>query len=385
MPDLNAEWRFSIYYAALFASIGTVGPFFAVWLDSLGIDASTIGLIAAAPSVLMVFTTVAIGRWADSLQERRTAIILCNALILLVQLALFWPVHPWLILIAWTLSGVLMFAKVPVTDAAALSVTTQRNTDFARVRVYGSIGFVVAVSAGGYLYDVVGIAMFIPVLFAGNVLRLWLSAGLPRELSTSRVATEPVVSGHSSPVYQKAILLTIVGASLIQASHAVVYTFGILLWSHQGYSETTGSLLIAIGVVAEVLLMWRFKSLTKNLSARGCLIIAATLGVVRWAVLAMSPSLPVIYLAQLIHGATFGLTFLATATFIARRVGEANAARGQGLSATVTTVLLAVATFVAGQWFDQLGMLLYWLMAALCAAAILLLTLSYRIPIEHSP
>ncbi|MEM7256451.1 MAG: MFS transporter [Pseudomonadota bacterium] len=379
MLNLNAEWRFSIYYAALFASIGSVGPFFAVWLDSLGIEAGTIGVIAAAPSIVMVFTTVAIGRWADGLKEKRTAIILCNVLITLAQLVLFWPVHPWLILISWTISGVLMFAKVPVTDAAALSVTSRRNTDFARVRVYGSIGFVVAISASGYLYDVVGIAMFIPVLFAGNVLRLWLSAMLPRE-QTDHADVQHGALVDSKAVYQKAVLLSIVGAALIQSSHAVVYTFGILLWNQQGYSETTGSLLIAIGVVAEVLLMWRFESLTRKLSARGCLIIAATLGVFRWAVLATSPSLPVIYLAQLLHGATFGLTYLATALFIARRVGEANAARGQGLSATVTTAFLAVATYSAGQMFDTLGMLLYWVMAGICALAMVLLVLSFRTP-----
>ena len=375
---LSPEWRFSAYYAALFASIGSIAPFFAVWLDSQGVDAHMIGIIAAAPSLVMILTTVPIGRWADSLRERRTAIIICNVLILAAQLVLFQPLDPLVILVVWTFTGILMFAKVPVTDAAALSITHQRNSDFARVRVFGSVGFAVALAVSGYVYDIAGMIAFIPILCLGNFLRLWMSCLLPvsgRSESESS-ARQSVVK--SSALYQPGVVLTIVASALIQASHAVVYTFGILLWTQlQGLSETTGSLLIAIGVVAEVILMWRFKSLTRNLSARGCLLIAAACGILRWAILAMSPPLWLVYTAQLMHAMTFGLTFLATASFIAQRVGEANAARGQGFAATVATALMATMTYIAGHLHDVAGMHLYWLMSGVCGVAVLLVGLSY--------
>lgn len=387
MLNLNPEQRFSIYYFALFASIGSVAPFFAVWLDSLGIDAETIGLIAAAPSLCMIFTTVFIGRWSDALNERRTAIIVCNALILALQILFFWPVNTWLILIVWTLSGILMFAMVPVTDAAAISITTIRNTDYARVRMFGSVGFIVAVATSGYLYEAVGILAFVPVLLAGNLLRLGFSTLLPDENSARQASTrgDPAVlqCKHSS-LFSAGVLLTVVGSSLIQSSHAVVYTFGILLWSQQQISESTGSLLIAIGVVAEVVLMWRFRMVANRLSARGCLFIAAVCGILRWTILAMSPPVILIYVAQLLHGVTFGLTFLATALFISRRVGEVNAARGQGLSATVMTACMALTTYLAGHLFERLGLQLYWLMGGLCGAAILCLLLSYLTRLDQS-
>ena len=378
MMKLSPEWRYAVYYAALFSSIGSIGPFFAVWLDSLGIDARMIGIIAASPSIVMIFTTVFIGRWADSLSDRRTAIIVCNLLVLLVQVIFFWDVNPWVILVVWTFAGILIHAKVPITDAAALSVTRQRNTDFARVRVYGSIGFAAALALSGYVYDVVGMVAFVPILFLGNLLRLWLSTKLPKnEIATNENSCSKAPES-SGGLYQPGVLLTIVGSSFIQASHAVVYTFGILLWTQQGVSETTGSLLIAIGVVAEVILMWKFKSVARYFSARGCLVVAAACGLARWIVLAFSPPLAVTFLAQALHSITFGLTFLATATFISRRVGEADAARGQSLSATVITALMAAAMYVSGYYFDALGMSLYWIMAGMCAVAMLLVLLSYK-------
>jgi len=384
---LSPEWRFSWYYAALFASIGSVGPFFAVWLDSQGIDAQMIGLIVAVPSIAMMFTTVRIGRWADEIGERRSAIIIGNVLVLIAQLIFFWPLGPWVILVIWTFSGIIMFAKVPITDAAALSLTEQRNTDFARVRVFGSIGFVVALTLSGLVYDRLGMVAFVPILLLGNILRLWLSIELPivgrNTSSAGDAGTAAITDDQQASLYQMGILLTIFASGLIHASHAVFNTFGILLWTQTGLSETTASLLVGIGVVAEILLMWRFKSLTKRLSARHCLIIAALCGIVRWVVLGLEPSLWLMFMVQILHGVTFGLTFLATASFISRRVGEANAARGQALSATVLTVLMAIMVYLSGRLFDVMQMQLYWIMAGLCVASIVLILASYASSLDQ--
>ena len=159
-------------------------------------------------------------------------------------------------------------------------------------------------------------------------------------------------------------------------------TFGILLWTQHGFSETTASLLVGIGVAAEILLMWRFKSMTKRLSARSCLIIAAVCGIVRWSLLALAPPLWLMFVVQMLHAVTFGLTFLATASFIARRVGEDNAARGQALSATVMTALMAIMVYLSGYYFDLLQLQLYWIMAAMCVLSVVLVLLSYLTSLE---
>ncbi len=383
---LTPEWRFSFYYAALFASIGSIGPFFAVWLDSQNIDAKTIGIIVAAPSIAMLFTTVRLGRWADELGSRRTAIIVGNVLVLLAQLVFFWPQSPWVIMFIWMFCGIIMYAKVPITDAAALSLTEQRGSDFARVRVFGSIGFVVALTLSGLVYDRVGMMAFVPILLLGNILRLWLSIELPtvdrRSVTKVSSPTGASVEVQSNDFYRLGIVLTIVASGVIHSSHAVFNTFGILLWTQHGFSETTASLLVGIGVVAEILLMWRFKSLTKRLSARSCLVIAAVCGMVRWSLLALAPPLWLMFVVQMLHAVTFGLTFLATASFIARRVGEDNAARGQALSATVMTALMAIMVYLSGYFFDLLQLQLYWIMAAMCVLSAVLVLLSYLTSLE---
>lgn len=336
-----------------------------------------IGIIVAAPSIVMLLTTIKIGRWADSLRDRRLAIVAGNWVILLVNLVLFFYTNSWIVLFVWTIAGIAMYAKIPITDAAALSLTQRRGTDFARVRVFGSIGFIVAITLAGYTYEHIGIGSFLLVLLFGNIVRLLISYQLP---VITRVPTEPVPSTNTKheSLYQAGILLTLAGAALINASHAMVNTFGILYWTRQGLSESMASMAIGIGVTAEVFLMWRFKSLTRRVSARACLLFAAACAVIRWSVLASDPSVSVLFLVQILHGVTFGLMYLATANFIARRVPESAAARGQSLTATMTTGCMAAANFSAGWLFEFWAGDVYWLMVAMCFAAVVALSLSYR-------
>lgn len=379
MINASAEQRFSIYYAVLFGSIGAMFPFAALWMSDAGIEPAMIGFIVAVPSVAMLFTTISIGRWADSLQDRRLAIIVGNWLILAIHLFLYWSTGEWMVLFVWLLAGVTMSAKMPITDAAALSLTQQRNSDFARVRMFGSIGFVVLLTLAGYAYEFWGIGIFVTGLLVANILRLAAAYALPRmprTLSTTLVTDN--VEGSSAPLYKPAILFTLIGAALINASHAMVYTYGILLWTEQGLSESVAGMAVSIGVVVEVVLMWWFKSLTRNISARVCLLAAALSGVLRWSVLAVEPSWLLVFSMQALHGITFGIMFLACTSFISRRVPEEYAARGQGLLAILSTACMAAATLICGQLFVSWGSHLYWVMGVMCALAIVFIMASYR-------
>ncbi|MEE9321595.1 MAG: MFS transporter [Granulosicoccus sp.] len=377
----HPEQRLALYYAVLFATIGSVGPFFALWLNHKGIDAAMIGVIAAAPSVAMVMTTMHIGAWADRLADWRTAVLLSNWSIFLINCLLLVSNNAWFILVIWTLGGVLMMAKIPIMDAASLSLTNRRGTDYARVRVFGSVGFVLAVVTAGALFDRMGIQAFIWVLLVGCVARILASHALPQLRISDPVAetpTDSTTNDAGNSLFQPAILLTIAGSALINASHAFFYTFGMLQWSANGLSEFMSSLLWGSGVVAEIVLMWLFASVSKRVSARACLIIAGGAGILRWSITAQQPDLAWLFFSQLLHAATFGLLFLATANFISRRVSDSNAARGQAFSATLTTSCMAIATLLSGLFYESWGVAVYRAMAVLCLVGVLLVAASYR-------
>lgn len=269
------ERRLAIYYTALFFSIGSIGPFVALWLDSQGAGPSQIGFIVAAPSVAMVLATVLLGSWADRLADWRTAIIVCNWIVLMLVVWLLFRQNIIDIFIVWTLTGVIMMAKLPIVDAASLSLTHRMQLEYGRIRAFGSLGFIVAVILAGQLYEYVGISVFVWVLMGGALLRIAAAHSLPvfrAETGRAETGKAAYTTLFSGTLRQSGFLLAISGAALISGSHGFFYTFGVLHWSESGMGTSNSALLWSTGVVVEVLVMWRFTAMSRHLSARACII-----------------------------------------------------------------------------------------------------------------
>jgi PPP family 3-phenylpropionic acid transporter len=66
-------------------------------------------------------------------------------------------------------------------------------------------------------------------------------------------------------------------------------------------------LLIAEGIVAEILLFARGRRLIERLGPAGLTACAAAGSLVRWTVTAMALTLPVLAVVQLLHAATFAM------------------------------------------------------------------------------
>ena len=129
--------------------------------------------------------------------------------------------------------------------------------------------------------------------------------------------------------------LAVAASALIQGAHAAYYGFAPLFWRAQGYSDTLIGLLIAEGIVAEILLFARGRRLVERLGPAGLTACAAAASVVRWSVTAMAPPLPVLAAVQLLHAATFAMQHLSAMLVLSRGVPPERAATAQALHAAL--------------------------------------------------
>ena len=383
-PSRLPDPRLSLFYALNFGGVGIALPYLALWLESRGVDASTIGAIAASPSFAMLATTLAFGAAADRLADWRTAIVIgtwatCAAFSLLFVVD--GTVGIW---IAWTLGALLMLGVVPIADGATLSLTRRRGTAFGPVRAAGSAGFIVGLAAGGALLERFGPGAFVPALVAAALARAGAALALPR---FGRARPDPAAAAVpvAAILRHPGFLAVLLGGALINASHAFLYTFGLLHWTRTGLSETVGSLLWTVSVVAEVVLLWRFADISRRVSARGCLLFAGLVAALRWVVTGTDPGLPALFALQVLHAITFGLGYIATASFIARRVDDRIAARAQALSATLATGCMAVMMLVSGALYKRFAGHGYAAMAAVCLVGVALVGASFRTDLEDVP
>ena len=396
-PFVQPSTRVSNYYFFMFLSVGAGLPYFALWLQSVGIEDHQIGIIKAAPSFAMLATTIVIGHWADKAADWRSAILLCNWGVAILITCLLLVKGFLAILIVWTLSGLIMMAKFPILDAAAVRFARQNSIDYHKMRAFGSAGFIAGVLLAGWLLEAYGVSWFVVMLAGFAWMRALLSHSLPYFRSGKKADSEAESSqaseGQAKPLGAAAkattcagsdttvvdnsrqvwFLLVLIASALIHGSHAYYYTFSAVLWSAAGYGTTKISILWALGVVIEILLMWKFSTVARRASARVLLIIAALVALLRWFVFSLDPDLPVLVLAQLLHGVTFAIMFLATVNFIANWTPVENAARAQSISATLNTLCMALGTLGSGYLHQSLGEGGYLIMVLPCAVSVICL------------
>lgn len=385
ISTLSVDTRIAGYYGMFFISIGTVAPFAALWLDSLNISPAMSGAIFAGPSIATVVLTIFIGGWADRLSDWRSAIILCNWIVLVVLSWLLFRQGPWDVLIVWTLAGLFTKAGMPIMDAAALHSTQKSGSDFARIRSFGSMGFIAGVLLAGALYEQSGTKWFVAVMLFTVFTRLLSAHALPRFRSVeSHSQSSKAPTSGLAALRQPGILSVLVGAALISASHGFNNMFSVVHWTNVGISTSAASILWAVGVIAEVALMWYFKSVAKKFSARKCLLVASVVSAARWFLAGTDPSLPQLFVLQSLHSITFGLTFLAIVNFISRRVHENHAAQAQSAFTVIMTFLVGTATWLSGWLYGQFAGHSYWAMSILALLGGACVAWSFRSNLEDS-
>ena len=146
--------RLALFYGAYFAAVGIHLPFWPVWLEWRGLDAVEIGYILAAGYWPRIATNLLIPAVSDRLGERRRPMMVLTAVtlagLLLFALARdFWP-----LLLLSVLTGASWAAILPLGEAVALGEAKRRDLNYGRIRLWGSIAFILAaIAIGQWLED----------------------------------------------------------------------------------------------------------------------------------------------------------------------------------------------------------------------------------------
>jgi MFS transporter, PPP family, 3-phenylpropionic acid transporter len=306
IPSAHASRRFArrlaLFYGAVFTLIGTHLPFFPLWLRSVGIDASWIGIITAVPAV----TRFTVLPWVTGLAERRSALrgaMIVTAIMTTLGFSVVGTQEraPFVFL-AYIVTASMWTPMVPLTDAYALRGVARYGLKYGPLRLWGSAAFVLGALVCGLLVDKIDWRHLIWVIIATAALGAVLSLGL-QPLDSAR--KPPAVPRGASALLRDPRFLVIIAASaLIQGSHAAYYTFASITWELSGLGGLTIAALWALGVIAEIVVFALSPRLKWQPSV--LVVIGALSAVARWLITAQEPPVAVLAIVQLAHGLTFG-------------------------------------------------------------------------------
>jgi PPP family 3-phenylpropionic acid transporter len=369
MPKRFAT-RLALFYGTLFGLMGTHLPFFPVWLKSVGIDASWIGVITAVPAV----TRFTILPFVTGLAERRGSLrgaMVVTAFAAAAGFSVVGTQHaPLLVFLAFAVTACMWTPMVPLTDAYALRGVARYGLNYGPLRLWGSAAFVAGALACGLLVDIIA-----SVAGLGAVVSLGL---LPLD---NPKAPPAALHGAGALLREPGFLAVIVAAALIQGSHAAYYTFASITWQGAGLGGLTIAGLWVLGVLAEIVVFALSPRFT--LPPAVLVVIGALSAVVRWLITAQEPSVAVLSVVQLAHGLTFGLTQLGTMGLLVRHVPVHVMARGQGYLAACSGIVASSASILSGAVYARYGQGVYYVMAAMALSGAVVMWLARHRLADH--
>ena len=361
--------RFSFYYAAIFLAVGIHLPFWPAWLKFRGLDTAEISLILSVGVWIRAFASPFIAHFADRSGANKK-IIMISAGGAVIAYALFGIADGfWMLFVVNVAASAMFMALIPLGENLASRASLEHGFDYGRVRLWGSMTFILAAYAGGWVVEETGDAAILWMIVAAMIAAFIAGFGLP-ERPTRDPATVPDVRYPAFALLrQKRFLVFIAAVSLLQSSHAVLYVFGTIHWRDAGIADDVIGALWAVGVIAEIMLFAFSGAVVARVSPIRLMYIAAGGGVVRWAILANTTDVTTLFATQWLHGLTFGAAHLAAMHHMLRTVPERMSASAQGLySGFAIGLVMGLMMLVTGWLYAGYGGGAFYAMTVLSAA-----------------
>jgi PPP family 3-phenylpropionic acid transporter len=345
--------RLAGWYFFYFAFVGAFAPYFTLYLQDIGQSAWEIGVLMSVPQVMRLLAPNLWGWLADHL-GRRALIVKIAAFCSVVGFAGFFFTRDYAaMLVAMALVWFFWSAALPLVEAMTLDRLAGRTERYGRIRLWGSVGFIVSVLGLGALLDHLPIAA---VLWACLLI---LACVLASALSLPEAKVGP--GGTAEPLgtllRRPEVLALLAACFFMSVAHGPLYIFLSIHLVDLGYGKTAVGLYWSLGVVAEIFVFMHMPRLMNRVSLRGILLASFALAALRFLLIGWAADSPVLlFVAQVLHGATFGAYHAAAVAVLIRWFAPHQQARMQGLYGSLSFGAGGmVGGVVSGRIWDGLG------------------------------
>jgi len=327
-------WRLSGFYFFYFATIGVMIPYWPLYLKSLDFSPRQIGELMA---VVMATKIIApnIWGWVADHTGKRMRIVRAGSLMAAISFAAVFFDHSYL----WMALVMMVFsffwnATLPQFEATTFTHLGEQTHRYSSIRLWGSIGFVIAAMLIGWQLEGHG-AQQLPMALLCLFVAIWLMSLFVPEQAAGHM---PLDEQHIWEVVRRPEVAALIAVVfLMQLSHGPYYTFYTIYMEDHGYSRSLIGVLWALGVMAEILVFIVMHKLIPRFGLRGLLMFSLAVTVLRWCLLAwFVESLPLMIFNQLLHAATFGIFHAVAIQYFHTHFKGRHQGRGQAIYSSMS-------------------------------------------------
>lgn len=365
--------RLSAWYFWYFAFVGAFQPYFALYLQSIGLSAGRIAVLMSLGQFMRLLAPLLWSWLADS-GGRRVRIVVASTAASLASFSVVFLTQEFVgLLVGMAVLHFFWSASLPLVEALTLGHLAASPERYGRIRLWGSVGFIAAVMGVGFLLDSMPIGSQLWVCWA-LLLGTFLST---LTLAEVREHAGQVAGPILDVLRQRKVVFLFAAGLMMTAAHGALYVFYSIHLVAHGYDKTMVGLLWTLGVVAEIVVFLLMPRISAVVSMRRVLLACFALAVLRFMLIGWAVDfIGLLAFAQLLHGASFGAHHAATMAALNRWFLPGQQARAQALYGSVAYgaggmggALLAGAlwesvgpgiTFSAASLLALIGMILVW-------------------------
>ena len=316
------------------------------------------------------------GALADRFHFRKPIYILCNFVSTFTWVFFLFSVDFWPMLLITVFYGMFYAPIISFLEAVTMDVLGTEKKSYGRIRVWGSISFIIMVLVIGKIIDIYSVDIILVLVLAGS---LMLAAISPRIPAIKTAKSDFLKPGLDS-LFEKRVLVFLFCAFLMLISHGAYYGFFSIHLENLGYQHTFIGLTWALALAAEILVMINSDRIFSRFSLENVLFFSFLTAAVRWMLLFLYGSAVIILLSQVLHSITYGTFHMASILYIDRLTPKNAKTMGQAINNGLTYGFgLMVGFFINGYIYEIAGSFIPFLTSSLIALAGGLFFQSYQL------
>lgn len=357
----------STVYFFLFAAVGAMTPYLSLYYKSAGLSATEISILLSMVPALLFISQPVFGPLTDRSGHRGRMLSYLFLLIAGTGLLMSLGTSFWMILPAVVLWAIFSGPTVPIADSIALGEVVRTGIAYPRLRLWGSIGFVLTTTVAGRLYDTIDLRWAFAFYAALNIVAWFFARRLPAEGISGQRDVWPVLKQLlRNPILIGFLLLS----ALCQTTQAAHASFFSIHMQSLGGSKGMVGLAWGIAAITEVPVWLVLSKVTKRTGPLVLLAFSSLMYALRWYLFATVSDPGALLWLQLLQSVSFAIFMPTAVVLIGDLIPADLRTSGQALlvlvNGGVATILGNVA---AGYLVDLVGTTLLYRVAAYVALA----------------
>lgn len=341
------------FYLFTFFAIGSMYPLLSVYLSEVEkMNGYEIGLILSIGPIVMIFFQPMWGMVSD-LVNRPTRLLMFTTFFAGIMSLGFLVFQDFmaLFLVALFIS-IFQSAIIPISDSISLKFSTRIKENYGNIRLYGSLGFGLAVFIMGRFSDQYSDIIFISFCLSLLIASI-LTFKIPNEKKEVKIS---IFSGIKELFTIKEFTIFLVVTFMIFGPNlANNFYFGLFIQDRGGTYIGIG-IAFLVAVLSEIPFMKVAGNWINRIGILQVAIIAGIISCVRWLLYFSEPNLTLVYVTSVIQGFSVGLFIPAALQYI-REITPVQ------ITATAVTIYSAIgnglgnwfSTFISGIVFEEIN------------------------------